>query len=58
MEKIVTAHQIPGGTDMAQKALNVRWCQYYTKDIKCQVVPVIDPESVVTASAILASPDL
>ncbi len=58
MEKIMTVHQIPGGTNMAQRTSNARRCQYYTKDIKWQVVLVTDVVSVVMVSAILASPDL
>ncbi len=46
------------GTNVAQRTLNGRWCQYDTKDIKCQVMPVIDVVSVVMARAILATPDL
>ncbi len=33
---------------------NIRWYLYGTKDIKCQVVPVIDVVSIVMESAILA----
>ncbi len=58
IEKLVMAQQIPGGADMAQKTLNAKWCQYDTKDIKCQVVPVIDVLSILMASAILTPPDL
>ncbi len=32
---------------MVQRILKARWCQYDTKDIKRQVVPVIDVVSVV-----------
>ncbi len=38
--KTVTAHQIPGGTNVARRTLNARWSQYGTKDIKCQVEPI------------------
>ncbi len=39
-EKIVTAHQIPGVHNMAQRRLNARWCQYGTRVIECQVMPI------------------
>ncbi len=41
IEKMVTEHQIPDGASMIQRTVNEkRWCQYGTKDIKCQVLPV------------------
>ncbi len=51
-------HQTPSGAKMAERTSNARWCQYGTRDIKCQAVPVIDVVSVVMASAILAPPYL
>ncbi len=49
---------MPVGANMTRRALNARWCLPDTKDIKCQVLPVIDVVSVVMASAVLAPPDL
>ncbi len=48
---------MPYGANMAQRTLNGRWCQYDTKGIKCQVVPVTDIGRGVMATATLVPPD-